>query len=1267
MAADGRILIDTRINSNGIRQGMVDINQQFSSLKTTLKKLGTLVISTFAVGQVLRFGKECIRLGSDLTEVQNVVDVTFTTMSNKVNEFAISAANAFGLSETMAKQYVGTFGAMAKSFGFTEQAAYEMSTTLTGLAGDVASFYNISQDLAYIKLKSVFSGETETLKDLGIVMTQNALDSYAMANGIGKTTSTMTEQEKVALRYRFVLDQLSAASGDFIRTSDGWANQVRIMQLQLSSLKATIGQGLINIFNPILKAINLLLARLATAANAFKAFTELITGGKSKGGEKTGITNEMLDTSDAYSSATESADDYAKAAKGAGKAAKEAGKEAEGALASFDKLNVQPNQADASGGGGGSGGAGGGAGGGGLAQAEEVDYGELAEEENKNIKSIWADAFDTLKQAWDSKGQAVIDSAKTAFNSLVEAAKVVGKTFYDVFTSDIGVKWVESILERLRATLDVITAITQAFTIAWSNGSGIENVTALFTMLTNINNLVVAIRDSFTRVFSNGIGVEIWTNILGIVTGVYNTIGNLAASLTEAWNTAGIGDSIWSGILNILNTILGTIHNIADSTAEWGLNLDFTPLLESISILLEALQPLTENIGQGLEWFYTNVLLPIAGWTIEEAVPTFFDMLSAAITVVNEVIEALKPLGQWLWEEFLQPLGSWAGDTIISAMETITNLLNNFSEWISGNQETVQGFVGIIALLSAGFVTITTVIPALVIAFNAITSVVGLLIAPLNSIIATSGSLVGIMQALATAFGVAEIPIGLVVAAIVGLVAALTDLWGTSESFRNTVLNAFEKVKTSVVDAITKIQDSIAPLIDSIKNLATSFYDFYSNSTLKDIVSLFATLIATIGGSVISTAIDVIGRAFSGLMGILTGAINILSGVIDLFTSLITLDFEKVIKVFSNIGTGLLQAAKGIFDITLGIGIDIVKGLLKGILDGISDIYNWFKENIFDPIINSVKNLFGIHSPSTVMSEMGKYLMEGLLNGITELISQVINKFVEIKDSIVQKWEEIKSNTSEAWENIKSTISEKVNNIKENASTAFENIKSTISEKWQNIKQDTSTKWQEIKNGLTQSWNTLKESATPIFIGLKDTVLSAWKDVQNDSSWDAIKNNLFNIWDSLANKAKEIFSGISETVKNVWEGIKNFGSNVKTSVSGIVSSVSGGSGNRTMSLRTAYVPSSEPVALPRLASGTVVPPRAGEFAAILGDNRRETEVVSPLSTMKQAVLEAMEQSGGIGGGDINLTVNLDGRVIYQDLIKRNRAEKKRTGTNPLLV
>lgn len=275
MAADsvGQIGLDLVVNANSF-------NRQMAGIQNLAKKAGAALAGAFAVKKLVDFGSQCIKLGSDLQEVQNVVDVTFPQMNKQIDNFAKNAAASFGLSETMAKKFTGTFGAMAKAFGFSEQAAYEMSTTLTGLAGDVASFYNLSQDEAYTKLKSVFTGETESLKDLGVVMTQAALDQYALANGYGKTTQAMSEAEKVALRYQFVTDQLSLASGDFIRTSDGWANQVRVLKLQFDSLKATIGQGLINVLTPVIKVINTIIGKLMSLANAFKSFTELITGKK---------------------------------------------------------------------------------------------------------------------------------------------------------------------------------------------------------------------------------------------------------------------------------------------------------------------------------------------------------------------------------------------------------------------------------------------------------------------------------------------------------------------------------------------------------------------------------------------------------------------------------------------------------------------------------------------------------------------------------------------------------------------------------------------------------------------------------------------------------------------------------------------------------------------------------------------------------------------------------------------------------------------------
>lgn len=229
-----------------------------------------------AADAVEEFGKEALQVGSDLQEVQNVVDVTFTTMSDKVNEFAKSADASAGLSETMAKEYAGTFGTMAKSMGFAEAEAYELATALTQFTGDLASFRNLSQDEAFTKLQAIFTGETESLKALGVVMTQTNLDAFALANGFGKTTDAMTEQEKVSLRYQYVMDQLSAAQGDFVRTQDSWANQTKTLELQMENLKTTVGEGLIGALSGTVQFINettlpSLQALAETFANMFKA------------------------------------------------------------------------------------------------------------------------------------------------------------------------------------------------------------------------------------------------------------------------------------------------------------------------------------------------------------------------------------------------------------------------------------------------------------------------------------------------------------------------------------------------------------------------------------------------------------------------------------------------------------------------------------------------------------------------------------------------------------------------------------------------------------------------------------------------------------------------------------------------------------------------------------------------------------------------------------------------------------------------------------
>lgn len=252
-----------------IGEGMNAGGDAVEGLIGKVGKLGKAVATAFAVGQLSEFVMECTEIGSDLAEVSNVVDTVFTSLNDKVVQFSRNATAQYGMSETMAMEYVGTLGSMARAFDFTEQEAYDMATTLTGLTADVSSFYNLDHEEAYTKLKSVFTGETESLKDLGVVMTQTALDQYALAHGFGKTTSQMTEQEKTALRYQFVLDKLKFAQGDFAKTSGEWANQMRIFSLQWETLKGTLGRGFIAILSPVLVMLNKIIARIIDMANIF--------------------------------------------------------------------------------------------------------------------------------------------------------------------------------------------------------------------------------------------------------------------------------------------------------------------------------------------------------------------------------------------------------------------------------------------------------------------------------------------------------------------------------------------------------------------------------------------------------------------------------------------------------------------------------------------------------------------------------------------------------------------------------------------------------------------------------------------------------------------------------------------------------------------------------------------------------------------------------------------------------------------------------------
>lgn len=233
-----------------------EVTNVTNNYKNSIGSLTSMLAKLVSAAATTKFAKQCVQAASDLQEVTNVTNVTFGQSANVVNEWAKKQAANFGLSETSAKRYIGTYGTMAKQFNFTTEQAAKMGVELTKLTGDVASFYNMDDKAAATKLKSVFTGETETLKELGVVMTEANLNAYALDKGLGKTVKDMTEHEKVMLRYSFVMDKLSHTQGDFQRTSDGWANSVRKLKLNYENLKIEIGNELLPVAGQALSAVS---------------------------------------------------------------------------------------------------------------------------------------------------------------------------------------------------------------------------------------------------------------------------------------------------------------------------------------------------------------------------------------------------------------------------------------------------------------------------------------------------------------------------------------------------------------------------------------------------------------------------------------------------------------------------------------------------------------------------------------------------------------------------------------------------------------------------------------------------------------------------------------------------------------------------------------------------------------------------------------------------------------------------------------------------
>lgn len=246
---------------------MADFGTAMQAVGQKMTSIGQTMTATITL-PLVAVGAASIKLASDLEESSSKTDVVFGNMSEAVKQFASEALNSYGLAEGTALQMASTFGGMATAMGLPQKEAAKMSISLTGLAADMASFYNVSTEVAQTSLQGIFTGEAEALKKFGVVMNQTNLEAFAAQQG--KVYSQMTEGEKVMTRYAFVMNATKDAQGDFSRTSDGTANSLRVFQESLKELGAAFGEALLPVITPVIQKITAMVQKFANLPEPIK-------------------------------------------------------------------------------------------------------------------------------------------------------------------------------------------------------------------------------------------------------------------------------------------------------------------------------------------------------------------------------------------------------------------------------------------------------------------------------------------------------------------------------------------------------------------------------------------------------------------------------------------------------------------------------------------------------------------------------------------------------------------------------------------------------------------------------------------------------------------------------------------------------------------------------------------------------------------------------------------------------------------------------------
>lgn len=714
---DGSIRINTQLNTRGFERGAKGLLSGIERLGNSIR--GMIGSLGFAIGiaGLVSFGKKAIETASDIQEVQNVVDTAFGSMSYKMEEFASTAVKQFGISQLSAKQLGSTFMAMGKSMVGDMETASNMALNLTARAADMASFYNKSVQETSTALKSIYTGETESLKEYGVVMTQVNLQEFAYRQGINKKISAMNQAEKVQLQYAYVMEQTALAAGDFAKTSGSWANQVRILSEQFKELLSIIGSGLVKVLTPVVQFLNTVL-------------TQLIAITKQAGSLLTKVFGLSMPVSDSKKFAT----DMEIAAGGAEELAEgveEAGKEAKKALAPFDDLNVLAKET-------GGGGAADGAGIGGGFEMPELELKDTEVEEVDALSGAIDGLIEKLKPLFDwfvrlkdlfAKGflNGLGKSWKERIADIEKSAKNIIRTLTEIFTDPGVVASAQTMIESIAYALGQVVGSLASIglTIAQNIVGGIdiyleENKEYLKEKLVSIfditGDIALLIGEAFSSIayifeaFGSENGQKLTANLIEIFTNSFLELGVIVGKLAgdilktiikpftenkEEFRTA------LDGFLGVLSEVAGTIKDGIEETFEKINEVydeHFKPFFDSVS------DGISDLVGKFLE-FWNEDMQPI----LDEWAALFDELWKEHLQpVLDELIELFGTVAdslKSLWEEMLMPVIDWVIQYVMPILAKVIDFLVKDFFRIFG---VVSDIIGGIIKVIGGIITFLT-------------------------------------------------------------------------------------------------------------------------------------------------------------------------------------------------------------------------------------------------------------------------------------------------------------------------------------------------------------------------------------------------------------------------------------------------------------------------------------------------------------------------------------------------------------------------------